>query len=83
MTIGDLPHDLRQGHASNSAGMEGNSQSAGPNTGSSMKENLNLTRRALQTLINRAANIVDTNPAKVALGLVKAIIEINNVRYRF
>jgi hypothetical protein len=63
--------------------MEGNSQSAGLNTGSSMKENLNLTRRALQTLINRAANIVDTNPAKVALGLVKAIIEINNVRYRF
>ena len=63
--------------------MEGNSQSAKPNAGSSIEENLKLTGRALQTLITRAANIVDNNPAKVALGLVKAIIEINDVRYRF
>ena len=63
--------------------MEDNSQSAKPNAGSSIKENLKLTGRALQTLIKRAADIVDSNPAKVALGLVKAIIEINNVRYRF
>ena len=66
-----------------SAGVEGNSQSARPNAGSSIKENLNLTGRALQTLITRAANIVDGNPAKVALGLVKAVIEISNVRYHF
>jgi len=63
--------------------VEGNSQSARPNAGSSIKENLNLTGRALQTLITRAANILDGNPAKVALGLVKAVIEINNVRYHF
>ncbi|KDR79298.1 hypothetical protein GALMADRAFT_1363458 [Galerina marginata CBS 339.88] len=42
-----------------------------------MKENLKLTGRALQTLLLKAVNIVDTNPAKVALGLVKAIIEIS------
>jgi len=60
--------------------MEGNSQSAMPNAGSSIKENLKLTGRALQTLITRAAPIVDNNPAKIALGLVRAIIEIKNVR---
>ena len=63
--------------------MEGNSQSAKPNARSSIKENLKLTGRALQTLITRAAPIVDTNPAKITLRLVQAIIEINNVRYRF
>ena len=63
--------------------MEGNSQSAQLNAGWSIKENLKLTGRALQTLIKRVAGIVDNNPAKVALGLVKAIIEINNVCYRF
>ena len=63
--------------------MEDNSQLARPNAGSSIKENLNLTGRALQTLIMRAENIVDDDPAKVALGLVKAVIEINNVRYHF
>jgi hypothetical protein len=41
-----------------------------------------LTGRALQTLVTKAATIVDANPAKVALGLVKAIIEIKNVRFR-
>jgi hypothetical protein len=53
------------------------------NAESSLKENLKLTGRALQTLITRAANIVDTNPAKTALGLVKAVIEIKKVRNRF
>ena len=77
------PYNLRQGRTSNSAGMEGNSQSAKTNAESSIKENLELTGRALQTLITRAANIVDTNPAKVAPGLVKAVIEIKTVRYRF
>ena len=58
----------------------GNSQSATPNAGSTIKENLRLTGRFLLTLVTKAANIVDSNPAKVALGLVKAIIEIRNVR---
>jgi energy-converting hydrogenase Eha subunit B len=63
--------------------MEGSSQSAKPNAGSSIKKNIELTGRALQTLITKTADIVDSNPAKVALGLVKAIIEISNVRHRF
>jgi len=76
-------YNLRQGRTSKSAAIEGNSQSAKTNPESPIKENLKLTGRALQTLITRAAIIVDTNPAKVALGLVKAVIEIKNVRYRF
>ena len=63
--------------------MEGDPHSAQPNAGSSIKENLKLTGRALQTLVTKAAPIVDTNPVQIALGLVQAIIEINNVRYRF
>jgi hypothetical protein len=53
------------------------------NAESSIKENLKLTGRALQTLITRAANVADADPAKVALGFVKAVVEIKNVRYRF
>jgi len=51
-----------------------------PNAGSNIKENLTLTGRFLQTLVMKAADIVGDNPAQVALGLVKAIIEITNVR---
>jgi len=76
-------YNLRQGRTGISAGIGGSSQSAKPNARSSIKENLKLTGRALQTLITRAAPIVDSNPAKVTLGLVRAIIEIKNVRYRF
>ncbi|KAF8148071.1 WD40-repeat-containing domain protein [Crassisporium funariophilum] len=43
-----------------------------------MKNNIELTGRALQMLAKKTANVVDTNPAKVALGLVKAIVEIKN-----
>jgi hypothetical protein len=75
--------NLRQGNISDSAGMESNSESARPNDGRSIKENLKLTGRALQTLVKKAAGVVDSNPAKVALGLVKAIIEVNKVRFRF
>jgi len=71
-----------QGRSSNSARTAGNSQSATPNAGSTIKENLGCTGRFLLTLVTKAATIVDTNPAKVALGLVKAIVEIKNVRYR-
>ena len=59
--------------------MEENSQSAKPSIGTSIKEGLKLTGRALQTLVKKAADIVDDNPAKVALGLVKAFIEIKDV----
>ncbi|KAF5327850.1 hypothetical protein D9619_004969 [Psilocybe cf. subviscida] len=61
-----------------SAGVEGTSQSANPKGGSSLKENLKLTGRALQTFLPKVADIVDTNPVKVALDLVKTIIEIKN-----
>ena len=57
----------------------GNLQSATPNAGSTIKENLKLTGRFLLTLVTKAADIVGDNPAQVALGLVKAIIEITNV----
>ena len=68
---------------SNSARTAGNSQSALPNAGSTIKENLRLTGRFLLTLVTKAADVVGSdNPAQVALGLVKAIIEIKNVRCR-
>jgi energy-converting hydrogenase Eha subunit B len=63
--------------------MEGSSQSAKPNAGSSIKKNIELTGRALLTLITKTVDIVDENPVNVALGLVKAIIDISNVRHRF
>jgi len=66
----------------NSARTVGNLRSATPNAGSTMKENLKLTGRVLLTLVKKAADIVGDNPAQVALGLVKAIIEITNVRCR-
>ncbi|PPQ90908.1 hypothetical protein CVT25_007869, partial [Psilocybe cyanescens] len=72
------PSGLLQETTTNSASRKSNSQSPMPNTRSSIQENLKLTGRALQTLIKRGADIVDSNPAKVVLGLVKAIIEINN-----
>ena len=60
-----------------------NSRSVTPNAGSTIKENLRLTGRFLRTLVTKAADIVGSdNPAQVALGLVKAIIEIKNVRCR-
>ena len=71
-----------QGRNSISARTAGNSRSATPNAGSTVKENVGSTGRFLLTLVTKAANIVDNNPAKVALGLVKAIIEIKNVRCR-
>ncbi|PPQ81446.1 hypothetical protein CVT25_013371, partial [Psilocybe cyanescens] len=61
------PYGLCQEHTSNSAAIKGNSQSPMPNAQSSIKENLKLTGRSLQTLVKRGANIVDSNPAKVAL----------------
>jgi len=71
-----------QGRTNNSAGTADNSQSTTPNAGSTVKENLRLTGRFLQTLVTKAADVVDDNPAKVALGLVKAIVEIKNVHHR-
>ena len=71
-----------QGHSSNSARVAGNSWSATSNAGSTITENLRLTGRFLMTLVTKAATIVDDNPAKVALGLLKAIVEITNVRCR-
>ena len=67
----------------NFARTAGNSRPATPNAGSTIKENLRLTGRFLLTLVTKAADIVGSdNPAQVALGLVKAIIQITNVCYR-
>ena len=74
--------DYCQGHSSNSARATRNSRSATPNAGSTTKENLGLTGRFVMTLVTKAATIVDSNPAKVVLGLLKAIVEIKNVRCR-
>ena len=59
---------------------DGGTQSTTPEAESSMKESLKLTGRVLKTVITRAADVVDTNPAKVVLGLVKTIIKIKDVR---
>lgn len=62
--------------------MGGDSQSATSKTRSNLKENLKLTGRFLETVIKKVPDIVDGNPAKVVLSLVKAIAEAKNVRHR-
>ncbi|KIJ90176.1 hypothetical protein K443DRAFT_15452 [Laccaria amethystina LaAM-08-1] len=47
-----------------------------PKPGSSIKDILGVTGRAITTLAKRLPDIADPNPVKVALGLVKLIIEI-------
>jgi len=71
-----------QGRSIKSTRTAGNSRSTAPNAGPTIKENLGSTGRFLLTLVMKAADIADNNPAKVALGLVKAIVEIKNVRCR-
>ncbi|KAF5325076.1 hypothetical protein D9619_009641 [Psilocybe cf. subviscida] len=66
------------GDNSNSLDIASGSQSANPKTERSLKENLKFTGRVLQTVLVKAVGIYDTDPVKVALGLVKAIIEIKN-----
>ncbi|PPR04700.1 hypothetical protein CVT26_015025 [Gymnopilus dilepis] len=44
---------------------------------SSTKDNLLVTLRFLRTLAKNSAQIVDNNPAKIALGLVKLVIDIS------
>ena len=49
---------------------------------SSTKDNLLVTLRFLRTLAKNSAQIVDSNPAKIAVGLVKLIIDISCVCYQ-
>jgi len=58
---------------------EFDSQIAPPKTASTTKENLKVAGRFIQTLMTKLPEIVDTNPAKMALGLAKVIIEIKKV----
>ncbi|KIJ94396.1 hypothetical protein K443DRAFT_683759, partial [Laccaria amethystina LaAM-08-1] len=51
-----------------------------PKPGSSTKDSLKVTGRAILTLAKRLPDIADPNPVKIALGLVKLIIEIQKVR---
>ena len=48
-------------------------------TVSTTKENLKITGRFIQTLMTKLPEIVDTNPAKMALSLAKVIIEVKKV----
>jgi len=56
-----------------------NSQIAPPKIASTTKENLKVAGRFIQTLMTKLPEIVDTNPAKMALSLAKVIIEIKKV----
>ncbi|KAG6864238.1 hypothetical protein C0991_011135 [Blastosporella zonata] len=47
-----------------------------PNTLSTARDSLKVAGRFIQTLMMKAPQIFDTNPAKMALGLAKTIIEI-------
>jgi hypothetical protein len=76
------PYNVPEGVAGNLAETAGEPQAAPPKTGSTIKENLMLTGNFLVTLVKKAADIVDNNPAKVALGLAKAIIDITEVSRR-
>ena len=69
-------YNLPQGLASNPIE---NRQTA-PKPGSSTKDILKLTGRSILTLTKRLPEVVDGNPVKVALGLVKLIIDIQQVR---
>ena len=71
-------HNLPQGLASN---RPENHQRA-PKPGSRTKDILKLTGRSILTLTKRLPDIVGGNPVKMALGLVKLIIEIQQVRRR-
>jgi len=51
-----------------------------PKPGSSTKDILGVTGRSILTLAKRLPEIADPNPVKIALGLVKLIIEIQQVR---
>jgi len=55
------------------------SQSVPAKTVSTTKENLKVAGRFIQTLMTKLPEIVDGNPAKMALSLAKVIIEIKQV----
>jgi len=46
---------------------------------STTKENLKVAGKFIQTLMTKLPEIVDTNPAKMALSLAKVITEIKKV----
>ncbi|KAF5325080.1 hypothetical protein D9619_009645 [Psilocybe cf. subviscida] len=72
------PYNLYKADNSNFIGIAGDSQPANPKPESSLKKNLKFTGRVLQTVFAKAVDIYDTDPVKVALSLVKTIIEIKN-----
>ncbi|PPR07583.1 hypothetical protein CVT26_002256 [Gymnopilus dilepis] len=65
--------DVRQEYSDEMATREDNTK---PDTGLPIKGYLKLTARALKTVVTKAVDTADNNPAKVALGLVKCIIQI-------
>ena len=80
--FGLISYDFPQGPASNQSASGIDFRSAPPKIVSTTKENLKLAGRFIQTLMTKLPEIVDTNPAKMALSLAKVIIEIKKVRHR-
>ena len=74
-------YNFPPGSTSNQSASGIDSQSATPKTVSTTKENLKVAGRFIQTLMTKLPEIVDTNPAKMALSLAKVIIEIKKVRH--
>jgi len=72
-------YDFPQGPASNQLASGIDSHSAPSKTVSTTKENLKVAGRFIQTLMTKLPEIVDTNPAKMALSLAKVVIEIKKV----
>ena len=58
------------------------SQPALPKTVPTTKESLKVAGRFIQTLMTKLPEIVDANPAKMALSLAKVIVEIKKVCHR-
>ena len=72
----DLPH-------AGDSGAVNDPQPSVPNAGLNIKENLNLTGRFIITVLKKLPDLVEPNPAKLALGLAKAIAEAKGVSYYF
>jgi hypothetical protein len=70
-------HNLPYGLASNPPE---NRQTA-PKHESRIKDILKVTGNAITTVAKRLPDLADPNPVKIALGLVKLIIEIQQVRH--
>ena len=77
-----VPDILDLPHAADSGGIN-DPQPLAPNAESNIKENLNLTGRFLVTVLKKLPDLLEPNPAKLALGIAKAIAEAKDVSHSF